>query len=43
MIIRIMKIEDYEKVYDLWIHTVDMGLNKTDDSREGIGLHRMMS
>ena len=36
MIIRIMKIEDYEKVYDLWIHTVGMGLNTTDDSREGI-------
>lgn len=37
MIIRIMKIEDYEKVYDLWIHTAGMGLNATDDSREGIG------
>lgn len=36
MMIRIMKIEDYEKVYDLWIHTVGMGLNTTDDSREGI-------
>ena len=36
MIIRIMKIEDYEKVYDLWIHTVGMGLITTDDSREGI-------
>ena len=36
MIVRIMKIEDYEKVYDLWIHTVGMGLNTTDDSREGI-------
>ena len=36
MIIRIMKIEDYEKVYDLWIHTEGMGLNTTDDSREGI-------
>ncbi len=34
--IRIMKIEDYEKVYDLWIHTEGMGLNTTDDSREGI-------
>ena len=32
-----MKIEDYEKVYDLWIHTAGMGLNATDDSREGIG------
>ena len=36
MIIRIMKIEDFEKVYDLWIHTEGMGLNTTDDSREGI-------
>lgn len=36
MIIRTMKIEDYEKVYDLWIHTAGMGLNATDDSREGI-------
>jgi len=36
MIIRIMKIEDYEQVYDLWIHTAGMGLNTTDDSREGI-------
>lgn len=31
-----MKIEDYEKVYDLWIHTEGMGLNTIDDSREGI-------
>ena len=36
MIIRTMKIEDYEKVYDLWTHIVGMGLNTTDDSREGI-------
>lgn len=36
MIIRTMYIQDYEKVYDLWIHTVGMGLNATDDSREGI-------
>lgn len=36
MIIRIMKIEDYEKIYDLWIHTEGMGLNTTDDSKEGI-------
>lgn len=36
MIIRLMKIEDYENVYDLWIHTAGMGLNTTDDSRDGI-------
>lgn len=34
--IRIMNIDDYEKVYDLWIHTEGMGLNETDDSKEGI-------
>ena len=34
--IRIMQIEDYEKVYDLWVHTAGMGLNTTDDSKEGI-------
>lgn len=36
MKIRTMKIEDYEKIYDLWIQTVGMGLNTMDDSREGI-------
>ena len=36
MTIRTMDIEDYEKVYDLWVHTEGMGLNTTDDSREGI-------
>lgn len=35
-IIRKMTIEDYEKVYDLWISTPGMGLNDLDDSREGI-------
>lgn len=34
--IRTMDIEDYEKIYDLWIHTEGMGLNTIDDSREGI-------
>lgn len=36
MKIRLMTIQDYEKVYDLWIHTPGMGLNNLDDSREGI-------
>lgn len=36
MTIRTMNIEDYEAVYHLWIHTEGMGLNTTDDSREGI-------
>lgn len=31
-----MTIDDYEGVYDLWIHTKGMGLNNLDDSREGI-------
>ena len=31
-----MTIEDYDKVYDLWINTAGMGLNNVDDSREGI-------
>ena len=31
-----MKIEDYDGVWDLWINTPGMGLNDTDDSREGV-------
>lgn len=34
--IRVMTSRDYDGVYDLWIHTPGMGLNATDDSREGI-------
>ena len=34
--IRVMNIEDYNGVYDLWINTPGMGLNTTDDSKEGI-------
>ena len=33
---RIMTIEDYEKVYDLWMSCKNMGFNNIDDSREGI-------
>ena len=33
---RVMTIDDYESVYDLWVHTPGIGLNSTDDSREGI-------
>lgn len=36
MNIRIMKIEDYESVYALWLSCSGMGLNNIDDSREGI-------
>ena len=34
--IRVMNPSDYDGVYDLWLHTPGMGLNTTDDSREGI-------
>ena len=36
MTIRLMTIDDYDGVYDLWLNTPGMGLNDTDDSREGI-------
>lgn len=36
--IRKMKIDDYEAVYDLWKNTPNMGLRSLDDSKEGIGL-----
>ena len=35
MVIRKMKIEDYDNVYDLWMSCVGMGLNNLDDSKEG--------
>ena len=34
--IRVMTIDDYDHIYDLWIHTPGMGLNNLDDSRDGI-------
>lgn len=34
--IRVMTISDYDGVYNLWLNTPGMGLNTTDDSREGI-------
>lgn len=37
--IRVMTIEDYDGVYDLWINTPGMGLNSTDDSRDGIDMY----
>ena len=37
MSIRLMTIDDYEKVYELWMSCVGMGLNNLDDSKEGIG------
>ena len=36
MKIRTMKIEDYDRVYRLWLNCPGMGLNDLDDSREGI-------
>lgn len=36
MNIRLMTIEDYDKVYSLWLSCKGMGLNDLDDSREGI-------
>lgn len=36
MEIRLMKIEDYDSVYSLWLSCKGMGLNDLDDSREGI-------
>ena len=36
MNIRVMTIEDYAKVYELWLSCKGMGLNNVDDSEEGI-------
>jgi ribosomal protein S18 acetylase RimI-like enzyme len=34
--IRIMKIEDYEEVYKLWMSIHGFGIRSIDDSREGV-------
>lgn len=34
--IRIMKPEDYERVYDLWLRISGFGIRSIDDSRENI-------
>lgn len=36
MNIRKMTIEDYDKVYSLWLSCKGMGLNNLDDSKQGI-------
>ena len=36
MDIRKMTIQDYEKVYELWMSCKNMGFNDIDDSKEGI-------
>lgn len=33
---RLMNIDDYERVYALWMSCAGMGLNNLDDSKEGI-------
>jgi ribosomal protein S18 acetylase RimI-like enzyme len=38
-IIRAMTMDDYDAVYQLWRNTPGMGLNTTDDSREGIAAY----
>ena len=34
--IRLMTLDDYEGVYNLWLNTQGMGLNTTDDAKAGI-------
>ena len=36
MQIRKMTIQDYEKIYELWMSCKNMGFNDIDDSKEGI-------
>ena len=33
---RLMKISDYDSIYNLWTNTPGMGLNSVDDRKEGI-------
>ena len=37
MNIRLMTLDDYDRVYALWMSCRNMGFNDRDDSREGIG------
>lgn len=34
--IRLLTLNDYNELFDLWKHTPNMGLRSLDDSREGI-------
>ena len=36
MEIRVMTIEDYPKVYELWMGIHGFGIRSMDDSREGV-------
>jgi hypothetical protein len=38
MEIRIISIEDYNKVYELWTNTKGMGMRSLDDSYEDINM-----
>lgn len=33
---KVMTESDYDGVYELWMNTPGMGINSTDDGREGI-------
>ena len=33
---KVMTVSDYDGVYELWTNTLGMGINSTDDSREGV-------
>ena len=33
---KVMTASDYDGVYELWMNTPGMGINSTDDSREGV-------
>lgn len=36
--IKIMTIDDYEKLFEMWQSTPNMGLRSLDDSKEGISI-----
>lgn len=36
MEIRVMKAEDYDKLYELWMTIKGFGIRSIDDSREGV-------
>lgn len=38
---KVMTSDDYDGVYNLWLNIPSMGINKTDDSREGIEKYLM--
>ena len=36
MNLRLLTIDDYDKMYSLWLSCKGMGMNSVDDSREGV-------